>query len=37
MTPSKIKEHEPTAVKREMSEKIAEGGKKGSEDEEDAV
>jgi hypothetical protein len=38
MTPSKIKEHEPTAVKREMSEKIAEGGgKAGSEDEEDAV
>jgi hypothetical protein len=38
MTPSKIKEHEPTAVKREMSEEIAEGGrKKASEDEEDAV
>jgi hypothetical protein len=37
MTPSKIKEHEPTAVKREMSEKIAEGGKTASEDEEDAV
>ena len=38
MTPAEIKEHEPTAVKREMSEKIAEGGgKAGSEDEEDAV
>jgi hypothetical protein len=39
MTPAKIKEHEPTAVKREMSETIAEGGEKtGSEDEEeDAV
>ena len=38
MTPSKIKEHEPTAVKREMSEKIAEAGRKtASEDEEDAV
>ena len=26
MTPAKIKEHEPTAVKREMSERITEGG-----------
>ena len=26
MTPAKIKEHEPTAVKREMSEKISEPG-----------
>ena len=29
MTPAKIKEHEPTAVKREMSEKITEPGKTG--------
>src|SRR5687768_4244412 len=27
MTPAKIKEHEPTAVKREMTEKITELGK----------
>jgi hypothetical protein len=27
MTPAKIKEHEPTAVKREMAEKITEAGK----------
>ena len=27
MTPAKIKEHEPTAVKREMSERISESGK----------
>jgi hypothetical protein len=27
MTPAKEKEHEPTAVKREMTEKITEGGK----------
>jgi hypothetical protein len=27
MTPAKIKEHEPTAVKREMTEKITEPGK----------
>ena len=27
MTPAKIKEHEPTAVKREMTEKIVEQGK----------
>ena len=26
MTPAKIKEHEPTAVKREMSEKISDSG-----------
>jgi hypothetical protein len=26
MTPAKIKEHEPTAVKREMSEKISQSG-----------
>src|ERR671933_325437 len=33
MTPSKIKEHEPTAVKREMSEKISEPGQtKNSQD-----
>jgi hypothetical protein len=30
MTPAKIKEHEPTAVKREMSEKIVEPGKQGT-------
>jgi hypothetical protein len=30
MTPAKIKEHEPTAVKREMSEKITERGKTGT-------
>ncbi|MFL6384993.1 MAG: hypothetical protein ACJ712_08485, partial [Nitrososphaeraceae archaeon] len=29
MTPAKIKEHEPTAVKREMSEKISESGQTG--------
>lgn len=28
MSPAKIKEHEPTAVKREMTEKITEGGKR---------
>lgn len=27
MTPAKEKEHEPTAVYREMTEKITEGGK----------
>ena len=33
MTPAKIKEHEPTAVKREMSEKISEPGQtKNSQD-----
>ncbi len=30
MTPAKIKEHEPTAVKREMTEKIVEPGQQGS-------
>jgi hypothetical protein len=29
MTPAKIKEHEPTAVKREMTEKITEPGQTG--------
>src|SRR5919107_2083805 len=29
MTPAKIKEHEPTAVKREMTEKIVEPGQAG--------
>ncbi|HEX5978592.1 MAG TPA: hypothetical protein VFY68_15015 [Nitrososphaeraceae archaeon] len=29
MTPAKIKEHEPTAVKREMTEKITDPGKTG--------
>src|SRR5918999_1006246 len=30
MTPAKIKEHEPTAVKREMSEKLTEPGQTGT-------
>ena len=30
MTPAKIKEHEPTAVKREMTEKIVEPAKQSS-------
>jgi hypothetical protein len=30
MTPAKIKEHEPTAVKREMTEKITEPGQSGT-------
>ena len=30
MTPAKIKEHEPTAVKREMTEKIADSGQVGA-------
>ena len=30
MTPAKIKEHEPTAVKREMTEKIVEPGQKAT-------
>ena len=30
MTPAKIKEHEPTAVKREMDEKITESGQTGT-------
>ncbi len=29
MTPAKIKEHEPTAVKREMTEEIVEKGQEG--------
>jgi hypothetical protein len=29
MTPAKVKEHEPTAVKREMSERITEPGQTG--------
>ena len=36
MTPAKIKEHEPTAVKREMSEKITEPGQTGT-DSQDAA
>jgi hypothetical protein len=36
MTPAKIKEHEPTAVKREMSERITEGGQTGTNPEEAA-
>ena len=36
MTPAKIKEHEPTAVKREMTEKIVEPGEVGSNPEEAA-
>jgi hypothetical protein len=34
MSPAKEKEHEPTAVKREMSEKIAESGQTGTSPEE---
>jgi hypothetical protein len=34
MTPAKIKEHEPTAVKREMEEKITEPGQTGTSPEE---
>ena len=34
MSPSKIKEHEPTAVKREMTEKITQGGKRATNPEE---
>lgn len=33
MTPAKIKEHEPTAVKREMTEKITEPGQTGTDPE----
>ena len=33
MTPAKIKEHEPTAVKREMEEKISEAGQTGTDPE----
>lgn len=36
MTPAKIKEHEPTAVKREMTEKITEPGQTGTNPEEAA-
>ena len=36
MTPAKIKEHEPTAVKREMTEKITEPGQTGT-DSQDAA
>ena len=36
MTPAKIKEHEPTAVKREMTEKIVEPGQVGTNAEEAA-
>src|SRR5918992_2284427 len=36
MTPAKIKEHEPTAVRREMSEKITEPGQTGTNPEEAA-
>jgi hypothetical protein len=36
MTPAKIKEHEPTAVKREMTEKIVEPGQAGTNPEEAA-
>jgi hypothetical protein len=36
MTPAKIKEHEPTAVKREMTEKITEPGQVGTNAEEAA-
>ena len=36
MTPAKEKEHEPTAVKREMSERITEPGKAGTNPEEAA-
>jgi hypothetical protein len=34
MTPAKIKEHEPTAIKREMTEKITEPGQTGTSPEE---
>ena len=34
MTPAKIKEHEPTAVKREMTEKIVEPGQEAANQEE---
>src|ERR671931_27147 len=34
MTPAKIKEHEPTAVKREMTEKIVEPGQEAANPEE---
>jgi hypothetical protein len=34
MTPAKIKEHEPTAVKRDMTEKIVEPGQQAANQEE---
>lgn len=34
MSPAKIKEHEPTAVRREMSENITQGGKRATNHEE---
>jgi hypothetical protein len=37
MTPAKIKEHEPTAVKREMTEKIIEPGQKTGTNSEEAL
>ena len=37
MTPAKIKEHEPTAVKREMTEKIVEQGQRGGTSPEEAA
>jgi hypothetical protein len=37
MTPAKIKEHEPTAVKREMTEKITETGQTGGTSPEEAA
>ena len=36
MTPAKIKEHEPTAVKREMTERITEPGQTGTNSDEAA-
>jgi hypothetical protein len=36
ITPAKIKEHEPTAVRREMTEKITEPGQVGTNPEEAA-
>jgi hypothetical protein len=36
MTPAKIKEHEPTAVKRKMTEKIVKPGQAGTNPEEAA-
>src|SRR5215216_6734825 len=37
MTPAKIKEHEPTAVKREMTERITEPGQTGGTSPEEAA
>jgi hypothetical protein len=37
MTPAKIKEHEPTAVKREMTERITESGQTGGTSPEEAA